>query len=445
MLEYFKIFYLEMAYGPSYIPTELFFVAGLVLVFDQWKCRRKEAGGILSRILLTWLLLITLSGIYYALFGAANLNKVVTAIVVILYVIGRQKYTWTIRIVRGSVYYTCYFQILTLSEPLGTMLESVFGEEKVWLENATWITLLVLLTVLIYLIHIWSVDDMLYVPTAPAILIIIEALLGITLQYAAEWMEAPKAYKVVVAGAFWLLEIFSYYLFYIVSRESKRNVEILALEHKEQMNEEMLQTFRDNLESMHVVRHEIKNHMAYIRVLVANEDYDKLFDYTNAVLGETEELFSTVNSGNDVVDAVINHAIQKGKKQGIAFETQIIVPNKLPYEEIDFCSILSNLTENALEASMICKKKNPVIEVSIQPRQDYLFLRITNPVSNLLTRKQMLSLKTIKTDTALHGYGTKVVKNLVEKYQGSIKYDIKDGRFIADVMLDLNGEGQGEL
>lgn len=370
------------------------------------------------------------------------MNRTITALVVILYCINVRNYSWGIRIVRGVVYYACYFQILTLSEPIGKWLESVFGDDKVWLENATWITLLLLLTLLIYFINIWAVETMFYVPVAPAVLIIIESLLGIFLQYSAEYLEAPKEYKVIVAGAFCLLEIFSYYLFYIVSVESKRNVEILAMEHKEQMNEEMLQSFRDNLDSMHMIRHEIKNHLAYIRVLVAREEYDKLFDYTNAVLGETEELFSTIASGNDVVDAAINHAIQKGKKQGIAFDTLIFVPESLPFEETDFCSIISNLTENAVEGAIASGKDKPTIVVNIQPRQDYLFIRITNPVSESVSKKRLLSLKTTKVETSLHGYGTKIVRKLVEKYQGSIMFDIKDGRFIADVMLDLNGEGQ---
>lgn len=442
MLEYLKTFYIQMAFGPSYIPTELLFVTGIVLTFDKLRWNKKAVGNILGKVLLTWLLSIVLSSIYYYFFGGYNLNRVVTALVVMLYCINVRNYSWGIRIVRGVVYYACYFQILTLSEPIGKWLESIFGDDKVWLENATWITLLLLLALLIYFINIWAVETMLYVPMAPVVLIIIESLLGIFLQYSAEYLEAPKKYKVIVAGAFCLLEIFSYYLFYIVSMESKRNVEILAMEHKEQMNEEMLQTFRDNLDSMHMIRHEIKNHLAYIRVLVAREEYDKLFDYTNAVLGETEELFSTIASGNDVVDAAINHAIQKGKKQGIAFDTLIFVPESLPFEETDFCSIISNLTENAVEGAIASGKDNPTIVVNIWPRQDYLFIRITNPVSESVSKKRLLSLKTTKVETSLHGYGTKIVRKLVEKYQGSIMFDIKDGRFIADVMLDLNGEGQ---
>jgi signal transduction histidine kinase len=445
MLDYFQTFYIERAFGPSYLPTEILFVAGLVLIFEKLEMKWKNLRRILAKILITWCASFLLSSVYYIWFGFANLNRVITAVTIVAYCMCVKRYNWTIRMVRGSLYYACYFQTLTLSEPLGEVLESVFGEKKVWLEHSTWIVLFLLLILLVVIISKFAVEDMLYVPSAPAVLIVIESFLGIVLEYSANLAEAPKGYRVIVAGIFFLLELFSYYLFYIVSRESKRNVEFLAMAHKEQMNEEMLQTFRDNLESLHLIRHEIKNHMAYIRVLIYKEEYDKLFDYINEVLEETEDLFSTVVSGNEVVDAAVNHAIKKGKKHGIRFDTQIFVPDKLPFKETDFCSILSNLMDNAVEAAIVSGENNPVIEVHIQPRQDYLFIRVTNPIAGTLSRKRVLSLRTTKKETALHGYGTKVVKNLVEKYQGSLNFDMKEGRFIADVMLDLNAADSVEF
>lgn len=445
MLAYLQKYYIELSFGPGYVFTELFFVIGLVLTFEAKKTDLRKIRKVLGRILLTIGASFGLSSIYYQIFGINSLSKVVTALLVLGFCLFTNRNEFTIRLVRGSVYYACYTQILTISEPLGRWLEAAFGNDKRWLEHSTWIAVLILIILIILVIKIWSVEDMIFVPAAPAYLVIMASLLGIGLQYSADSMGISKEYRLIVAGTFWLLEMISYYLFYMVSMESKKNVENLAIAHKEQMNEEMLETFRDNLERMHLVRHEIKNHLAYIRVLVAKQEFDKLFDYTNAVLGENEELFSTISSGNDLVDAILNHLIEKGKKQGITFETQIIVPGELPFEETDFCSILSNLMENAMEATLLSEKKNSGIQVSIQPRQDYLFIRIMNPVRNDISRKRILSLRTTKKDSALHGYGTKVVKNIVEKYQGSLKFDVRDGNFIVDVMLDLNVQKKMEL
>lgn len=55
MLEYLKTFYVQMAFGPSYIPTELLFVTGIVLTFDKLRWNKKAVGNILGKVLFTWL------------------------------------------------------------------------------------------------------------------------------------------------------------------------------------------------------------------------------------------------------------------------------------------------------------------------------------------------------------------------------------------------------
>lgn len=444
MWDYFKTYYIDMAFGPGYIPTEVIFVTGLVLIFNKVEKTKKGMAYLAGKIAVVWMASVLLSGIYYSLWGIDNLSRNITLLLVAICAALARKYAPTIRVIRGGVYYACYFQSLAMSEPLGEWLKDIFGEDKRWLEHTTWIVVLITVSLVVWMIQAWAIEDLFFVPTTPAVMIIIASVLGIILQYSAGAMDVAKGYKLIVGAAFWLLEIFSYYLFYIVGRESRKNVEFLAMAHKEKLTEEMLHTFRDNLESMRMIRHEIRNHLAYIRVLIAKEEYGKLFDYTNKFLGETEELFSTIDCGNDVVNAVVNHMIQKAKKLGIRVEAQIIVPKVLPFDETDFYSLVSNLMENAMEAAEVSGKENPVIEIRIQPRQDYLFIRVTNPVRAGVPQKRILSLKTTKEDKALHGYGTKVVRNIAEKYQGSFTFDVKDSRFIADVMLDLNGEKQEE-
>ena len=45
-----------------------------------------------------------------------------------------------------------------------------------------------------------------------------------------------------------------------------------------------------------------------------------------------------------------------------------------------------------------------------------------------------------KKNCELHGFGTRIIRSIVEKYNGSIKYAMHDGLFITDVMLELKEE-----
>lgn len=436
MFAYFRSNYLELSMGWGFVLTEISYATGMVFVYERISARPKDILNIIWHIPAVWLLGLFFSTLANMLPMSTVRNLMAGVLMILVYCLLSRSYSFTLRLVRGCVYFACYQQALTISEAAGVWLREAFGVEQTGtiLDSSTWVVIALILTTAVILINRWGVEDVSYLPPAPIFMILVASGLGVFLPSAAGELGVGRAFDVIVACAFLFLEMFSYYLLYILSKSVKENMELLTLEHKEKMDEELLQSFHDNLEEMHMVRHEIRNHMAYIRFLVSQEEYDKLFDYTNSVLGEAEVLFRTVASGNDVVDAVMNHEIQKAAKAGITIQPTIIAPPSLPFSEKDFCSVLSNLLDNAIEATQQSGEKDPVIEISIQPRQDYLFLRVTNPV-NEKTRRRGVSLRTTKENAAFHGYGTKIVRRIVESYEGTVNYDIRDGRFVADVMM----------
>ena len=48
-------------------------------------------------------------------------------------------------------------------------------------------------------------------------------------------------------------------------------------------------------------------------------------------------------------------------------------------------------------------------------------------------------MNTVKDDAVNHGYGHKIVKRIVEKYNGYVNYTVVENEFVAEVMLDTAG------
>lgn len=80
-------------------------------------------------------------------------------------------------------------------------------------------------------------------------------------------------------------------------------------------------------------------------------------------------------------------------------DTSILVPRKLPFKDEDLCSLLSNLLDNAMEAASQAGVAEPTVNISIIPRQEYLFIRVTNPVDKTLPEKRRMTLETTKPTT----------------------------------------------
>ena len=442
MTDYFYNYYIAQNLGPGYVATNITYVIAAVLLLNGVERTRRGFLRKLGELVLCWLGTVVYCSAYYQMIGGAWMDRSMMALFLLFYAVFLSRYSPMTRLVRSCVFFACTMLALPISEPVGELIKDYINTSYTWAEHLTSLIVVVLTILVVAFLRRFSTEKLVFVPTFPAIVVAAVSALGTFLTLACMGSGASRGYGVLQAVCFWIIILLTYYMFYTVSREYEQNLELIALRHKEELDGEMLQFSRENFEEMHQIRHEVKNHIAYIRALSESGEYDKLKEYLNVVSGETEELFRFVECGNDVINAVMNHAIKQARVSGVTIDQQIIVPPRLPYQETKLCSLLSNLMDNAIEASVRAGVPNPTVTVSIRPQQDYLFLRVTNPVADAGPGQP--SLRTTKGDKKLHGFGTKIIRRVAEQYQGSAKFEIKEGRFIVDVMLSLEGERQNE-
>lgn len=234
-----------------------------------------------------------------------------------------------------------------------------------------------------------------------------------------------------------VIELCVYFIFCRLIIEHDANVELRQVQQRLEDEKEVLNIGQQNLQEMHMLRHEMKNKLSYIGMLVANKDYDKLKEYCDRNTGEIEQM-DFVSSNNQIINVATNITLSKIKNTGIEFESKIAVRSRLPIEENDLFSILMNLLNNAVEACETSDAEKPRILLKIYNNGSYLFIHTENPVSGSRDRKDILSLSTTKDDAKRHGYGSRIIKRLAEKYNGTASFDIVDGKFVADIMLEIS-------
>lgn len=104
----------------------------------------------------------------------------------------------------------------------------------------------------------------------------------------------------------------------------------------------------------------------------------------------------------------------------------------------DIISILSNLLDNAVEACRM-RDNSRVVQLTITKKNDNNFyviiVRNTFDKAPVLRDGQFVS---TKTDTKLHGIGTKSIRHAVENNHGFVNYSIEGGFFVATVVLPVS-------
>ncbi|WP_197467917.1 sensor histidine kinase [Clostridium sp. Marseille-P299] len=182
-------------------------------------------------------------------------------------------------------------------------------------------------------------------------------------------------------------------------------------------------------------RHDINNHIYCLQHLCEQKKYDELTEYLYDMQKHTAELNLDIQTGNDIVNIIVNDLYSKNKADNIIIKWTGLLPEILKISSMDLCTIFSNLISNAIEAVRILDiNDKKVIDVQIRRMNANIVIQISNPVKeqvNILNNR----LTTTKKNKDQHGLGSLNVERCVQKYQGQLQYRCIDNIFTANIVF----------
>ncbi|MDE6454373.1 MAG: hypothetical protein K2L38_00315, partial [Dysosmobacter sp.] len=105
---------------------------------------------------------------------------------------------------------------------------------------------------------------------------------------------------------------------------------------------------RQKMEVGRIYRHDMRHHLAAVEGLLRQRDQEGALQYVRSLSGGLEELAEPARCANPAVNAVLAAYIVQASDEGCTVETNLRVPEELPFEETDLCVILANALENAV-------------------------------------------------------------------------------------------------
>lgn len=371
--------------------------------------------------------------------GGALFSIFTTGVTMALFALAFSKLSWQSKLVRSTTFIAVYQLLSGMVGSLGP----AFGSFASIIGMRSNIVLDVVCVVYVVFILRFSTEGFRFIPTSYVILICVIDALAIFLVVSSMMLGEPSEfgaafglYNFEVNVVLLSIVTIAYALFYSTAREHAARADALLLRKTEADNEDQLLVARDVYESLREARHEIKNHDAYMRSMLDAGDYEGLRAYFDSYEHQHKGLATYVQSGHRTVDAVVNAEIAKARARGVELKTVLAVPSHLGYEGSDLYSLLANLLDNAIEGTVASGAAEKVVRLSIMPKGGYYIINVSNPVNPQHVKAGSYStLVTTKRDAAVHGWGTKVVAKIAQKYGGAVNYTVADGRFVANVML----------
>ena len=140
-----------------------------------------------------------------------------------------------------------------------------------------------------------------------------------------------------------------------------------------------------------------------------------------------------MNTGSAVIDAVINRRLEVCAEKNI--EMKCLIDTRFVSDnDVDVSILLSNLLDNAIEG---CSGIDyPQIELIVKRKKSLTYITVKNSIVRSVLNENP-KLKTRKKDKSAHGYGIRSIKNIAEKYNGSVDFFEVNGCFITEIWLEL--------
>ncbi|MFA9375884.1 MAG: ATP-binding protein [Lachnotalea sp.] len=189
---------------------------------------------------------------------------------------------------------------------------------------------------------------------------------------------------------------------------------IQEMKHKEVYYAEV-QECNENVQN---IKHDLKNQLGTLY-----DCMDSKSDFAKAKIKELfcelENVDQRIYTENAMLNSILKIKFTLAKERGIRTDVKVQVPINIMIDCGDLGIVYGNLLDNAIEACDKVYLENRYITLASKYIEGSLILII----KNCKTIEKNENLKTSKSDKTSHGRGIKSVKKVVEKYNGSVKFE----------------------
>ena len=201
-----------------------------------------------------------------------------------------------------------------------------------------------------------------------------------------------------------------------------------------EMFKEYLHEQAKYMDEVRSVKHDMQAHMLVLYYYLEEDRFDKAKTYLKSLM-DNQKLaqLPLADVGHDMVNAVICSTLKRSKEP-IEFKHTGIFLESLEIDDIDLCTLFSNLFSNSVEACERLVHTPRRISLEIGQCARALSIIIENPIESVVD-EAMLGIGTTKEDKKLHGYGIRNVRNVVEKYNGNIEFEITEDTFRVKILF----------
>lgn len=187
-------------------------------------------------------------------------------------------------------------------------------------------------------------------------------------------------------------------------------------------------------ENVRHLKHDMKNHLMVLASYLNSGDIESAKTYTSEILDKLNCVHSYIETGNSLLNHILNEKLEVARAEGIGVKAEIETLSFAKMQSLDFSAMLSNMLDNALEASQKEPENRREMQVIVSAKRGYEAIVVKNKITGSVLSSNP-GLTSDKEETDSHGIGISQIKEIAEKYDGMFDFYEEDGYFCVGVFI----------
>lgn len=236
---------------------------------------------------------------------------------------------------------------------------------------------------------------------------------------------------VVFASTLMVANVAMIYVINNIEKTIEQEQNLRLLRQQISIQTENYSALKKNYSVQRKATHEFERHIQVIRDLLDRKEFETAQDYVKQLQADRTLKVFSIASHNPVIDVVLNQKHQVAQENGIIMQVKVNDLSAISIKTNELVVLLSNLLDNAIEASLKVDQNREIICSILKEESIYISIRNTSPPVTIIHG----DIPTTKQDATEHGYGLQAVKYILNNLGAEYTFVYSEGwfQFVAEI------------
>lgn len=230
------------------------------------------------------------------------------------------------------------------------------------------------------------------------------------------------------------LIILIYVLFFLIAYSFIENQNMIQKAANLEIQVQQYHKLQAYVQETSRLRHDFRHQLTVFAEMLKKQRYKELEEYLKQYISSVSDM-PVRYCTSSAVNAILNHYAALSRELNITTHFSIRLQKDFSVEDIDFCVLLGNLLENAIDSCKLLSREKRQISLMIgQTAEHVIALQISNPYEGSLTIKEN---RLFSSKHEGEGLGLKSARLIAEKYNGFFNICSEGQIFEVKVLLNF--------